>query len=308
MKTKHHQWIYGILLSVFPVLFMAFCNKKFDEPPVFTGPHIRANMTIGELRALHAPGGFEQITGDRIIAGIVIADDSRDNFYKSLVIQDSTAGITIKMDGYTLYNTYPAGSQLFIRLRGLWLGEYGKMLQLGGGVNRNNPASPELTGIPQTLFSRHLVRGKLNNTVMPKTVNMDELSDSLQSQLIRLDNVEFSVADTGKPYADVMNKQAVNHVLRVCGGGSIYVRTSAYSKFADQPTPRGSGNITGVYTVYKTEKQLIIRDTGDVQMNGPRCTGNGVRILLNENFESHAVDMPLSLPGWKQVKIGRAHV
>ena len=301
MKNPYHQLTGTTLLLAPMVLLVIFCNKKWDEPSGFTGPQISVTMTIKELRELHAPGGFEQITSEQVIAGIVVADDSKDNFYKSVVIQDSTAGITIKMDGYSLYNTFPEGSKLFIRLRGLWLGEYGKMLQLGGSVNRKNPTSPELGGIPQALFSRYLVRGQLQQTVTPKTVRIDELSDAWQSQLIRLEQVEFAASDTGRPYADVLNKQPVNHVLKACGGGSIYVRTSPYAKFAALHTPRGNGSITGIYTVYKTEKQLLIRDTGDVQMNELRCTGNGTRTLLSENFGSQVADTVVQLPGWKQI-------
>ncbi len=301
MKMPYHQFSGTMLLFTPMVLSVIFCNKKWDEPPAFTGPQISATMTIKELRELHTPGGVEQITSEQVIAGIVVADDSKDNFYKSLVIQDSTAGLTIKMDGYSLYNTYPEGSKLFVRLRGLWLGEYGKMLQLGGGVNRNNPASPELNGIPPALFSRYLVRGSLQQAITPKTVKIDELSDAWQSQLIRIEQVEFAASDTGRPYADMLNKQAVNHVLKACNGGSIYLRTSPFAKFAGQHTPRGNGSITGVYTVYKTEKQLFIMDTGDVQMNELRCTGSGTRTLLYENFESQVVDTEVRLPGWKQV-------
>lgn len=303
MCAKWKQSFYSCCVFTPVLLVISFCNKKFDEPPVYTGPVLTASMSIKDLRALHMPGGFEQIADEHIIEGIVVADDSNDNFYKSLVIQDSTAGITIRLDGYSLYNTYPVGCKLFIRLRGLWLGEYGKMLQLGGGVNRTKPTTPELTGIPPSLFSRYLVKATRSyKDLQPKPVAIHELDDSLQSRLIRIDNAEFAIADTGKPYADVLNKQSVNHLLKVCGGiGTIYVRTSAFARFASVHTPRGNGSITGIYTVFKTEKQLIIRDTGDVQLNGLRCTGTGARSLLKEDFETGLADTVFERPGWKNI-------
>ncbi len=154
MYTKYKQSFYSCCVFAPVLIVISFCNKKFDEPPVYTGPVLTASMSIKSLRALHAPGGFEQVADEQTIEGIVVADDSNDNFYKSLVIQDSTAGITIRLDGYSLYNTYPVGSKLFIRLRGLWLGEYGRMLQLGSGVNRTKTTTQELMDIPPYLFSR----------------------------------------------------------------------------------------------------------------------------------------------------------
>ena len=300
MKTLARYWLHVSIL--FPLVISSFyCHKEFDEPPPYTGPVIRSNMTISALRDLHVTGSFEQIMDDSVIEGIVTADDSRDNFYKSLVIQDSTAGITIKMEGYSLYNQYPAGTKIMVRLKGLWLGDYGRNIQLGGGVDRSTASNPSLTGIPQTLFGRCIVKAGNTGTVIPKTVTIDELNDSYQSRLIRIDQAEFAPADTGKPYADIINKQSVNHTLKICGGGSIYVRTSAYAKFAGVNTPRGNGAITAVYSVYKTEKQLLIRDTSDILMNNPRCTGAGPKVLLTEDFENGPTDTTLVLPGWKNI-------
>jgi hypothetical protein len=145
-----------------------------------------------------------------LIEGIVMADDSKDNFYKSIVIQDSTAGITIRMDGSGLYNDYPVGRKLAVKLKGLWLGDYAKMIQLGAAVDRSDPMFPELVAIPSTLFERYITRKELNNAIIPKHMRLDQLNDSLQSCLVAIDNVEFAVSDTGKPYADAINKASAN--------------------------------------------------------------------------------------------------
>ena len=129
-----------------------FCHKKFDEPPPYTGPVIKANITIQDLRAMHFPGNFEKLMDEFIIEGVVVADDSKDNFYKSIVIQDSTGGITIRLDGFGLYNFYPVGRKVFVKLKDLWLGDYAKMIQLGAGVDRSDPAFPELIPVPQPLY------------------------------------------------------------------------------------------------------------------------------------------------------------
>lgn len=277
------------------------CNKKFDSPPVYTGPSIQPELSIRDLRAMHFTGSFEKILDDHVIEGIVVADDNNDNFYKSIVIQDSTAGITIRMDGTGLYNDYPVGRKLAVKLKGLWLGDYAKMIQIGGAIDRTDPAYPELVAIPSTLFERYIIKKELNNAMVPIRVRLDQLNDSLQSCLVAIDNIEFAVSDTGKPYADAINKLSANATVRSCAGGSAYVRTSGFANFAAVKTPRGNGTLTAVYSVFGTTKQLLLRDTSDVQLNGLRCTGTGAKLLVEEKFENAVVNTGLALPGWKNI-------
>ena len=70
------------------------CNKKFDEPPLGTDPNITANLTIKDLKAMYSSiGNFQKVNDDKVISGIVIADDRSGNFYKQIIIQDETGGI-----------------------------------------------------------------------------------------------------------------------------------------------------------------------------------------------------------------------
>lgn len=277
------------------------CSRQYDEPPVYRADELKPTISIRELRKMHLMGGFEQIADDHIIAGVVIANDSTDNFYKQLVIQDSTGGITIRLDGTSLYGVYPLGMKLFIRLKDLWLGDYARMIQLGAAVDRTDPLYPELTGIPQPLFNRYIVRGSRDNAVTPFHVTQDQLTDSLQSCLVMLEKMEFAVVDTGKTYADVVNKLSANRTLKNCSGGGVLLRTSGFASFAKAKIPRGNGTATGIYSVFNTEKQLMVRDTSDIQLTGLRCTGTGAKRLFAEDFESATPNAELQLNGWKNI-------
>lgn len=292
-RQQHRAYIWGAC-----VLFCLQCNKKFDEPPVYQGPDIHPNTSIRELRNRHTPGNFEYLTEDQVIEGIVVADDSRDNFYKSVAIQDSTGGITIRLDGFGLYTDYPVGRRLAVKLKNLWMGDYAGMLQLGAGVDRSVPAYPEIRPIPVPLFGRFLVKKELNQPVVPKQVRLDELADSLQSCLVKIDQLEFAVNDTGKTYADAVNRISSNLTVKACGGGSSYIRTSGFARFASARVPRGNGSITAVYSVFRYDKQLLIRDTADVQLTGLRCRPPGVKELLIEDFEQQANGV-VQDHGWK---------
>jgi len=293
-----------LCLMLMALLFISgttTCVKHFDEPPEYTGPKVKANISITEIKRLHILNNFEKITEDLIIEGVVIANDKTDNFYKSIVIQDSTAGITVRLDGFSLFNIYPIGRKIFIRLKGLWLGDYGSNIQLGAGVDRSNPQFPELIPIPQPLFDRVIVKGDLDQKILPRRVQLEDLNDSLQSMLVTLINIEFDHSDTGKAYADAINKQTVAHTLRTCGIGTVYVRTSGFAKFASALTARGHGDITGVFSMFRTQKQLLIRDTSDVQMNGLRCTVTGPRQIYSEDFSGQIPDSLIVVPQIKNL-------
>ena len=146
-------------LLLFCIFLWPSCYKKLDEPPPYTGVDIQANYSIRALRQAHIPGNFEKLTDNQIITGIVVANDATDNFYKTIVLQDSTGGISIRLDGFGLATVYPIGQRLFIRLNGCWLGEYGGMLQLGGGLDNSNPSFPEIIPIPAPLFSNRRLDG-----------------------------------------------------------------------------------------------------------------------------------------------------
>lgn len=289
-------------LVIFCITAIHFsCVKKWDTPPLPEPGRLSPNITLRELRRMHFPGNTEQIIEDRIAEAVVVANDSLDNFYKTIVVQDSSGGISIKIDATQLYLMFPVGMKVYIRLKGCWLGDYGGLLQLGGGSDRSDSSFPQLLPIPLPLMKQVLVAGGKEQTPEPIEVDSHQLTDRLENCLVRLKGVEFIAADTARPLADGLNRQAVNHVLSSCGNGSLYLRTSGFARFAPVKTPKGNGSIIGIYTVFGWEKQLIIRDTTDLDMNGLRCTGTGFVTHLTEDFDLLRPGSVLSLPGWKNI-------
>ena len=277
------------------------CRPQWDQPALSIPASLSANTTLSEIHKLHFPGNVEKIVDDWVVVGVVVANDRTDNFYKTIVIQDSTAGLSIRLDATALHLTYPEGLQVYLRLKGCWLGDYGGLLQLGAGVDRSDSIYPRLLPIPVPLFQQVLVPGLPNQWVKPREVNISQLNDSFQNCLLTIPEVELIPSDTGKAWADANNQAAVNHVIRSCNSGSMYVRTSGFAKFASAKTPRGNGKITGIYTVFGWEKQLVMRDTSDVAMDGLRCTGSGYKTLLWEDFDLQKPAAVLSIAGWKNI-------
>jgi len=286
MKNKNLIWS-GFLLMIVCVSIAISCNKKFDQPPAYSAATDtmvgKVNTTIKALKAMHSSGGLESITTNVVISGIVSANDKSGNLYKQICIQDSTGGLTVLLSGSNLYVDYPVGRRVYIKCKGLYLSDYAKLVQLGS-LDNSIPTNLALTSIPSTLISNYVVPADFGNTVTPKvvtiaqinaaavTANANPAADTLQSTLIQLNGVQFASTDTSFVWADTSaSKSAVSRNITDCPGSKTVAYTSGYATFAGLKVPSGKGTITAVYVPYKATSELLIRDTSDVQLKGPRC-------------------------------------
>jgi hypothetical protein len=263
----------GIRIVVFTyAVFCAACLKQNAYAAPIETNSSDSVITIKALRKLHVMGNVEQVNNTAVIIANIVANDEHDNVYKSLIIQDSTGGIVLLLDGTSLYQTYPVGAQLKLHVKDLYLSDYRRMLQLAASIDTSSGLLVT-TGIPVPLFSKYITIIQDHVTITPLHVAPKNLGDSLQGRLISIGEVEFAAADTAQTYADKKNKLGISRSLKFCAGGTIYLRTSGYADFAGIKTPVGNGQVIGVYSVYNTEKQLLIRDTSDILLTGKRCTG-----------------------------------
>lgn len=276
------------LAVMFTLVLATACKKKYDEPATVTNPGVTANKTIKELKQMYptVSGEMKLITDDVIIRGIVVGNDRTGNIYKSIFIQDYTgnlstsAGIQIDIDATGLYNIFPVGREVFVLAKGLYIANNANMIKLVTRVVENG--TPSAAGIRQLYIDSYIKRGALNQKVDTTVIsNITQLNNDFQGMLIRLNGFEVTSADLNKTYADTsVNKSTTNINLQSCGGSTIIVRTSGYANFAGVKVPQGNGTVTAIYTVFNTTRQLLIRDTSDLQLKNPRC-GAGVPAGLN---------------------------
>lgn len=257
--------------------FLVFgCSPKFDRPPMEIETGIQSNFSIRSLKQLHTLGRFETIQQDAIIEGVVIADDKSGNFYQSIVLQDASGGIVLRIAGSNLYSSYPIGRKLYIKTKGLVLGDYGGNIQLGGGVDSSVAYRPQLAGIATGLVEQFVMKGAFNQDIKPNVVNSSDLTDNmldtLQSTLIALENMQFAEGDLSSKLADGTKQvSAMSFTLQNCLGSSILLRNSSYASFANAEVPKGNGLLVGVFTLYNSDRQIIVRDTGDLKFGNSRC-------------------------------------
>ena len=101
------------------------CSKQtLDAPPAGgVDPNIKVNFSLDSLvaRCNANNGNPLLITQNLIISGVVVGDDSSGTFYHGIDIEDSTGGIMLMIDASYLYNLYPVGTRVFVKLNGLYV-------------------------------------------------------------------------------------------------------------------------------------------------------------------------------------------
>ncbi len=264
--------VLSIILSA-AFFFQSCLDHDFDEPPIVVNSiPFDANSTVLAVKALHQTGKFIKIDQELNLHAVVIADDKSGNFYKTLVVQDATAGIEIKINKTGLYTNFPIGMKVGLKCKGLTISDYEGTIQLGLGTYLDG-SNERLSGIEDALLSNYLFAGPTGQAITPIELSIGALSKPYLSTLIKINNIEFSRADVGKTYADIVGAKTWNLNLKDCGTQTLLLRTSNFASFGNVVVPSNNGSIVGVLSIFRTDLQLYIRDTSDVQFFNTPCGG-----------------------------------
>lgn len=242
-------------------LFLFSCDKEVAIAPYLTYDG-KANWTIREMLDY----GYGQLP-DSTIKGIVVSCDEQGNFYKTLVIQDETGGIQIKVANTSLFTRYPIGQQVFVKCKDLRLGQYGGLPQIG---TLNPEDTTRLADIPSKFEFNHIHRdGLVKNEPAPFTITSTTTESDLLEHLnmyIEIPNVSFKLV--GVPFVDPY--AAIPYTSRELslsvGGKKLIINTSKYVKeqIADALTPPGQGTVRGILTKFNNDYQIVIRSIKDI--------------------------------------------
>jgi len=290
---------FSVFLCICLSGFTACFKQKYEGPPDTSGHDPQLNVTTTITRLAKMPQGVA-ITEDIIIEGLVIMDDKSGNYRNKIVLEDSTGGIEVLLNQSSLYNDFPVGRKLYIKCKGLYIGNFNSNTQLGYMPDHTGSVSD----IPSLLINDFVVKANYPNAVIPDTVTIAELSkagaDKYLNTLIAIKDVEFPDSSVGIPYAQLASiVSATDLSIRDCSGNLITLRTSGYARFQPYVTPGGNGTITGIFTKYKNELQLSIRDTTDVYFRNVRCDGSsGGEILFSEDFSELPDNAEIAIAGW----------
>ncbi|WGD35571.1 DUF5689 domain-containing protein [Olleya sp. YS] len=211
---------------------------------------------------------------EKYTEGYVVSSDEGGNFYKQLVIQDKpenpTAAIVVQVDKNPMFTQYEFGRKVFIKLNGLSVGESNGVIQLG------RLEGEDIERIPSTLVSQHILRADEVATIIAKEVSISDFNDDLESQYIRLTDMQFNSNLIGLTFASESNDSFDGErTLESCAtGGSVVLSTSTFSDFKGLTLPANRGTIDGIltrdffddfYTIYINTPEAINFD------NALRC-------------------------------------
>ena len=266
-----------LILAVCITVVFNSCKKTPDHPPLESEQN-KTYYSVSELRAIASCTGTncfpKRFTGDVFFAGVVLADQVSGNFYKELYVRDryNTGAIRLDLKASAYY---------------VFVGDSVRICLDGYDVNYNADGMLEIDSIDIEKDLR-----KFGSGAIPQPIDIDisavNYSDYL-CELVRINGVGFLPIDTNQIWADAIAQSSLNRTLQDCSAKQVVVRTSAYSSFASQKTPKGFGSIIGIATAYGATNQLVIRKTSEVNMNGTGCT-----IYLTKDFE----DNSLTSGGW----------
>jgi hypothetical protein len=259
----------GIIALVAQFSFSS-CEREYDKPPVAEIP-VGNVIDIATLKGMYA-GLNVSITEDYSLYAIVTADETTGNFYKEVYVQDPTGAIKLRLlSSGGLY----IGDSVRVALKGTVLSNFNGLLQLDSvDVDKN------------------VVKQAVGKYITPTVYGLDQISAGLQSQLVRINDVEFVAAELGQTWANPITQFSVNHNLTDCNGNTRLLRTSGYSDFAGEVIPQGNGYITAIVGVFNADVQLYVRSPNEAVFTNPRCTGGGTvtcnpLVALSEPFTSH---------------------
>lgn len=271
MKSLQQAFLFLVLSGLW---FTGCENKDFDAPPHEEPQYAgAATISIKDFKAKYASYDLKEITDNDVITGVVTGNDESGNLYKQLFIQDETGALMVAINQASLYNYYPVGQKVFIEAKGLFMGKYGGMQQLGYKYSKNNDDNYTIGQAPWDIFKAKIFRHGYYSpeAATPQTITFNEFTSDNLGKLVTLEGVAFT--DAGQIYsypASGNNVQTLNRVIYSAAdpAKTVTSRMSSAADFAADTIPSGVGKATGILTVFQsgssTTYQFLVRHRQDV--------------------------------------------
>ncbi len=274
-----------LLFALMCALFSSCMNGKWDEPD-FNGGAPYGNNDIVEKNVITIdslirkyPNVFastdqnKQINEDIMIKGRITGNDVGGNIYKQVVLQDSTAAIIIAINEGGLNGYLAEGVEILVDLKGLYIGGYRKMPEIGAPYNGNS-----IGRMQKDIWAKHFKLVGSPDTTVIKAIDFNTINSSSENimnancgKLVTLKDVTFKQADgkatfsTGTESGNAVNQELDGYA------STVVIRTSTYADFAAMTLPYDSeakkklkADITGIATRYNSYWQILIRKTSDI--------------------------------------------
>jgi hypothetical protein len=279
-KSNFQLFLRAFALSAFCLLLLIGCDREFDTPPI-NAPFYGKDSTISikNFKAKYDTNLIE-IEEDDIIMGYVIANDISGNLYKQIFIDDGEEGLCVAINQNNLYNEYRIGQQVYIETKGLYMGKYGGLPQLGYRYSSNNDGNYAIGQAPELIFKEKAFKHGFpdRSKVKSDTITFNDFRPELLGRLVTFKSVEFEDAKDIFSRPDGGRVQTLNRIIRSSENPNhnVTARMSSAANFAAHKIPSGIGNVTGVLTIFNNTNQILVRDSLDINFE-PNPDGWGTK-------------------------------
>ena len=240
-------------------------------------------ISIADLKTqfatiINSDNGYKLIEKDMMIKAVVTGNDVSGNIYNQVSVQDASGAIIIAINGSGLSGYLPVGQEILVNLKGLYIGSYKKLPQIGGVNTKLSDGSLGMGKIERAIWNEHfkiLNPGEADaSTVVPEEFDLTKLTDAAYmdanvGKLMTLKKVKFASANGTNVWAPDDTNTSLELIDAETGKrinkNNLVVRNSGYSKFANEVIPQGVFDITGIFTRYNNTWQIVLRNTDDLK-------------------------------------------
>lgn len=240
-------------------------------------------ISIADLKTqfatiINSDNGYKLIEKDMMIKAVVTGNDVSGNIYNQVSVQDASGAIIIAINGSGLSGYLPVGQEILVNLKGLYIGSYKKLPQIGGVNTKLSDGSLGMGKIERAIWNEHfkiLNPGEADaSTVVPEEFDLTKLADAAYmdanvGKLMTLKKVKFASANGKNVWAPDDTNTSLELIDAETGKrinkNNLVVRNSGYSKFANEVIPQGIFDITGIFTRYNNTWQIVLRSTDDLK-------------------------------------------
>ena len=200
----------------------------------------------------------DAVTEDITLEGVVTGNDFYGEFYKTLVVEDASGGISVLIDGTRLAFDYPVGAAVTIFCNGLTLGDYGGKIQLGVAPDGDYGVGR----IPREELGRYLRRNPdKDRRPRPAVCTFDAIGPRQTDTYVCFEGVRFTEAG---PWCDTdpetSEPQTSERTLTDAQGRTFRVRTLGTCAYATEPVPQGTGSVYGIIDYFNGKYTLRVSE------------------------------------------------
>lgn len=240
-------------------------------------------ISIADLKTqfatiINSDNGYKLIEKDMMIKAVVTGNDVSGNIYNQVSVQDASGAIIIAINGSGLSGYLPVGQEILVNLKGLYIGSYKKLPQIGGVNTKLSDGSLGMGKIERAIWNEHfkiLNPGEADaSMVVPEEFDLTKLTDAAYmdanvGKLMTLKKVKFASANGTNVWAPDDTNTSLELIDAETGkrisSSDLVVRNSGYSKFANEVVPQGVFDITGIFTRFGDTWQIVLRNTDDLK-------------------------------------------